>query len=420
IRGGQERGHVQLRGERAFVGASGRSGGEFESIDRQEPAPDVDEAALHSHHAVQSLHEVGDLGEAACEAQRVRHDRETGGPDGRADGQRRDGRLAGRRRRGRRRRRSRRGTRGGRRVRRARRGRRRGRCRRARARVREIEGVELDTRLVREVLQLDQEARLVAVRRYRLAQDHKAPVVDAERVLGALCRRSLLLGLRERRLQVIDLALEIRRFLSLRTQDEEVEGDHEAHGDQADEDHPLVALHGVLPVPGTNVLVLLAAFEALSVCCAAESACWLSCWTPSETCGEVEAEVAESGDELGVVDWAAAPAPSNATTISKLITRLVLVHEPPPVPVEPPLVLEPVDEPLGSCASELMTVARVTPSMSRSEARKVATASWLEAQPCMSRDGPWIPAAADEDELEELEEESPEALPVRLVSQTSD
>ena len=146
---------------------------------------------------------------------------------------------------------------------------------------------------------------------------------------------------------------------------------------------------------------------------------------------EVEPDDPEVLVVVGVVavdalDGSAAPscAPSKAATTSKV--EMKLREEQPELP-EPEV--DAVAAPLeGSGLSEESTETRVTPSTSWSAAMKLATASWLTAQPLISSDGPAtfdVSADAPLELLELVEVElgalaSAEAFALRSVSQTSE
>ena len=76
--------------------------------------------------------------------------------------------------------------------------------RRARG-VGQVDRLEADAGPVGELLQLDEEARLIAVRGHGLAEHDQLPVVDRERLLCLLARGDRLLGLLELRLELVDV-----------------------------------------------------------------------------------------------------------------------------------------------------------------------------------------------------------------------
>ena len=92
--------------------------------------------------------------------------------------------------------------------------------------VRSIDS-EPDARAVGEPLELDQEARLVAVRRHRLAEHHQAAVVDREVLAGLLAGGGGLLRLLQRRLEPVYVLLQACGLVALGADHEQPEGrDH--------------------------------------------------------------------------------------------------------------------------------------------------------------------------------------------------
>lgn len=134
----------------------------------------------------------------------------------------------------------------------------------------------------------------------------------------------------------------------------------------------------------------------------------------------VEVRGAGELDEEGGIAVAVGGTSSNATWTSKVAMKSRDAHVTvlPLDDVEPVSVLVELVEESAPGRSELSTDTRVTPSMSRSAARNVATASCPDAQPWMSSDGPTTPSTAVV-EAEPIDDESDDALAVTLVSQTS-
>jgi hypothetical protein len=120
------------------------------------------------------------------------------------------------------------------------------------------------------MLELDQEAGLIPIRRNGLSEHHKSPIVARERPLGLLPRGDRLLGFRELGMELVDVRLEGSCLLTLRRQNQQPEGHDCPESGQREPDRQLVASHGADPAPGMKVFT---ASRPFCVFCAAESFC---------------------------------------------------------------------------------------------------------------------------------------------------